>query len=752
MKIIEIFTKITKKISKNIFYIAIFLGVVLAWLLKNCLTELFFSGKTFYGRNILYQSIFLIFFSLLFSVPFYFFLTFWYHNRWIQKQGTHLQQIISRFSASKKYKQYLIIFLFIIFAGLIIVWFVLSKRAISSMDILNIGLYILLCVSSIFCGLGILSLLRLKIGGNKYLLIAPIISITLLILFLIFSITVKIPVSKSYIFIWIIFISLAIYGLIKNKKYLAKRNKWLLAGCVLLPLFLVAFPYWYGSATKFGDILPDGWLYITVGQYLWKYPLGTQGGLSPLYQSASGLISFRITSSAFMAFLSLFFPNQDTARASGIYLAWVIFVFTCSCGFFIADKNLSKRKKILYVILVIFSGWTWDILWATNYDNLLVLAFVPVLIEMVANQNYSDLKWAGLIGGISAASVMAYPEYGGIITILLLILIVVRICRSDQSIRKTIFTYVLVIGAVFLIFLAPLSTRIYSYIQIQLNGMAGNITQIGKPGAGMFEGLIIPKCVPSAFLGMGCELMTIAPAWLYVGETITTDFLLPAKNNLALVLSFLVILGILRVIQKKRWIDLVPLILVIPISYMLLHESYSYAAYKFIVLLWWLIPYLLVSGIDFLQNYFHTYPGLIFVLVYFPILLFLVNTTFRISYVALSKTAFLQSDYVQIRDVPIVKQNTPILVDVNDWLSSEWANYYLRDQDSFLLVRKMYMVWNPEVMDQAMKIDPSEIHYILSDNAPANIPVINKIWTGKPYSIWELSPNWQTYVDIDLGK
>ena len=420
--------------------------------------------------------------------------------------------------------------------------------------------------------------------------------------------------------------------------------------------------------------------------------------------------------------------------------------------FFIADKNLSKRKKILYVILVIFSGWTWDILWATNYDNLLVLAFVPVLIEMVANQNYTDLKWAGLIGAISAASVMAYPEYGGIITILLLILIVVRICRSDQSIRKTIFTYVLVIGAVFLIFLAPLSTRIYSYIQIQLNGMAGNITQIGKPGAGMFEGLITPKCVPSAFWGMGSELMTIAPAWLYVGETITTDFLLPAKNNLALVLSFLVILGILRVIQKKRWIDLVPLILVIPISYMLLYESYSYAAYKFIVLLWWLIPYLLVSGIDFLQNHFHTYPGLIFVLVYFPILLFLVNTTFRISYVALSKTAFLQSDYVQIRDVPIVKQNTPILVDVNDWLSSEWANYYLRDQDSFLLVRKMYMVWNPEVMDQAKKIDPSEIHYILSDNDPVDIPVNAKIWTGKPYSIWELSANWQTYVDIDPGK
>ena len=37
-----------------------------------------------------------------------------------------------------------------------------------------------------------------------------------------------------------------------------------------------------------------------VGDYLWKYPIGTEGGLSPLYQYASTLSKTRFTSSAFL--------------------------------------------------------------------------------------------------------------------------------------------------------------------------------------------------------------------------------------------------------------------------------------------------------------------------------------------------------------------------------------------------------------------------------------------------------------------
>lgn len=665
------------------------------------------------------------------------------------QQLDHWRQTIARFKLSKKNRQYILAFLLTIFAVFIIVWVFLSRRAFSTDDFLNIGLYILLCTTSIFCGLGILSLLKIKFKSNKALFIAPVISMSLLILLLFFTVMAKVPIHSSYLFIWSIFLVLAVFGFIKNKKYLAGRNKWLLAGCAILPLLVMAVPYWYGSATKFGDILPDGWLYITVGQYLWKFPFGTEGGLSPLYQSAYGLSTFRISSSAFLALLAPFYPYQDTAAGSGVYLAWIIFAFTSSCGFFITDKIFSRMKKTIYIILVIFSGWTWDILWAANYDNLLALVFIPILIEIITNQKYFAIGEAILTGVIFAAFTFAYPEYSIIMFFLLLIILVVRLIRCNQADRKQLLYFVLLAGSICLVLLLPLFNRLFLYFQTQIIYLTGNKGNLGRPGPGMFEGLINSKCMPSAFWGMGCELTTINFPWLYVGEPFTTDSLLPVKNIIAWVLTFLVILGIADLIQKRRWGDLVPLLLVIPISYMILHESYSYGAYKFIILLWWLIPYFLIAGIDLLQNRFRADSGLVFVLAFFTILLFLGNTIFRVSYVALTKPAIWQSDYAQIREVPIVKQNTPILINVNDWLSSEWANYYLRDQDFFLLERRRYMALYPEVMDRAKKIAPSEIHYILSDDVPAGIPVINKVWTGKPYSIWKLSDNWNSYIDIN---
>jgi hypothetical protein len=616
---------------------------------------------------------------------------------------------------------------------------------ISVIDVYYFGLYFLLCALSVYSGMGVLLLFNLDADTKKLLFLSPLITQALIALLLNISVQLSVPVRSSYLFIWSVFIAFGIYGFIRHRKHETVRYKWLIACWLILPLMIMAGSYWYGSATKFGDVLPDGWAYITVGQYLWKYPLGTEGGLSPLYQYASTLASTRFTSSAFLALFSPWFQQHDTAAGSGIFLGWIIFVLAGACGFFIAEKQLSDRKKSLYVILVIFSGWVWNVLWAANYDNLLALAYAPMLIEIFLNGKYFTKQWATLLGLIIAALALIYLELAGLIFAILFIILIIHFVQADATNRKKILVFVFVLGSVSLSILLPFSKWLVTFFLTQLDAISA---QVVKPGLGLFSGLLQFQCVPSSFWAMGCEQI-FQGSWLYVGgDTITKSWLL-AKNILASILSLFVITGLVWLVLRRKWGEIIPLfIIALAAGYMVIVQHYSYGAYKFVLLLWWMIPYLLLLGIQYFEEFKSPRSGFVSALLYVPLLLLLLLTAFRVSYTASTKSAWLRSEYAQVRNALTLTQESTILVSVDDWLSSAWANYYLRDQDTFLYLKRRYMARDPAAINRSMKINLDSIQYVLTDAYSEKFFLQESVWTGKPYSLWKLPNDWVWPGDI----
>jgi len=674
------------------------------------------------------------------------------------------------------------------------------------------GLYLLLCILSIYSGMGVLSLFKLNMDTKKLLFLSPLIIQALIALLLNISVQLKVPISSSYPFLWAVFIVFGVHGFLRNRKHkiatshlknkfaslrrgrsrtkrrrgavatqshfqfanteflvrwlrgvytgpcrgarndgaegafeTSSRYKWLIAGWTILPLLIVAGPYWYGSATKFGDVLLDGWNYMTFGQYLWKYPLGTEGGLSPLYQHASTLSLIRFTSSAFLALFSSLFQQHDTAAGSGIYLAWIIFVFAGACGFFIAEKQLSGRKKNLYPILVIFSGWVWNVLWKANYDNLLALAYVPVLIEIFLNDTYFTKQWAILSGLIVAALALIYLELAGFIFAILFVILMIHFFQADATNRKRLLVFGFVLSGVSLSILLPFSKWLVTFFLIQLDAVSGEAV---IPGLGLFSGLLELECMPSSFWAIGCEHSFLV-SWLYTGgEVITTSWLL-VKNILAGILSLFAITGIIWLMQRKKWGETIPVFIIsLAIGYMIFVQDYAYGAYKFVLLLWWMIPYLLLLGIQYFEGVKPFRVGLISALLYVPPLLLLLFTAYRVSYTVATKPALLRSDYAQVRDVLTITQGSPILVSVDDWLASSWANYHLRDQDTFLNLRRMPVARYSSAIDRSKKIDLDSIQYVLTDRHSEDFFLQERVWAEKPYSLWELPSEWVWPGDI----
>ena len=67
--------------------------------------------------------------------------------------------------------------------------------------------------------------------------------------------------------------------------------------------------------------MPDGWTYTALGQYLWQYPRGANGGLAPLYQYGFAFSETRFVASSFLGFLSPFFSFGDTEIGACAFLS-----------------------------------------------------------------------------------------------------------------------------------------------------------------------------------------------------------------------------------------------------------------------------------------------------------------------------------------------------------------------------------------------------------------------------------------------
>ena len=89
-----------KEFPKSVSFLAIILGISLAFLIANPITNLIF-GKSFYGRNFFYQFLFMIFCVMLFSSIIFIIVINLMKNIWFSKQTNAIYRIVTTMKTTR---------------------------------------------------------------------------------------------------------------------------------------------------------------------------------------------------------------------------------------------------------------------------------------------------------------------------------------------------------------------------------------------------------------------------------------------------------------------------------------------------------------------------------------------------------------------------------------------------------------------------------------------------------------------------
>jgi hypothetical protein len=596
--------------------------------------------------------------------------------------------------------------------------------------------YIMLCLVTIFAGLGIIRLTGIRIERNTSFYLAPVVTLAFWAIFLCWGVLLGFAIKQLWIVGWSATFLLVLIGLLREN-YRFLKNEWvLLSGAIGIPICLMTPYFWYGIETYPGSWLWDGWSYVAFGQYLWKYPRGTEGGLAPIYQYAFHLSNTRFIASSLLAFFSPITGFiRDTQAATGYFLSWSLFVYSSACMYFALtiDRNRGKTLVLIYVGITVFSGWILNMLIANNYDNALAISFLPAFAGVIYSVNPKERRWAVIIACLAAGIIFCYPEMMPVVLFGAFLFLIQR-SLSEKILIKD-FAVLVGISALIVFFItAPYLKVLFLFLQGQINHALTE--QIKRPGNGYFPQLLDPNCFLTGFWGFSPPFAACAQTsnklWEYV------------IRMLAIVFSTLSIFGVISLFRRKLWgIAVLILILLYGMFSMLFQSGYSYGAYKFILLNWWGITFAVISGAFAILAMFRNLKRRWIICSGFFILFFIDLAVIGKRVESFNAYFVNSKDNSILRKVQEIKTfvgNEPVIINVNDDYANIWAVYYLRDMNTYLLDYKVYMAQAHVVplMERSKAVDLTKTRYILIDDK--GIPgscSMNLQWTGGPYRLWE---------------
>jgi hypothetical protein len=607
-------------------------------------------------------------------------------------------------------------------------------------------IYLVICVISILMGQGILRLVDVKIDKKCSVYLAPVITLVFWTIFLGWGVLLGFPIKQLWMVGWSATLLLAIIGF-RREDYHFLMNEWvLLAEVLAIPICLMAPYFWYGVTSYPGSWFWDGWSYIAYGQYIWEYPRGAEGGLAPLYQYAARLNNGRFVSSSITAFFSPVTGTLgNTQAASGYFLAWAVFVFSSACMLFAVVKieRLGRVFLLTYISISVFSGWLLNVVIANNYDNVLAISSLPAFAGVVYLVDVRDKRWAVVLGGLTAEILYCYPEMSPVVIGGAVVFVLHRIALQKAYLDKWLK---LILGttvvAIFLV--SPWIMTFIKFFHNQLN--AAIIGQDARPGRGYFPQLMGVDCFLGAFWGFWSPFQNCAGAtWkVFIWKNVS--------NILAAVLSIVSLLGLIDLIRRKEWgLYSVIILLLCGAGVMILNFSYDYGAYKLILLNWWGVTFILVSGASLLLERFRENKtgwvvGLC--LSSFLVLLILLNGARIIDFDKGVSKKNIQI-YSQVDEIKRIVNEEAVIVNIHDPQASEWALYFLRDIPIYLIGSNHPYYTDDSLMNRAKAIDVSKARYLLTNNLESISRDLGKLtWAGGPYRLWRLIKNdW-----IVLGK
>jgi len=595
--------------------------------------------------------------------------------------------------------------------------------------------YLAVCAISVLFGRGVLRLIGLPLDSRSSTFLAPVVSLSVWTLLVGLLVQFGLPVKEFWLAVWLISLALSLDELhrlpLRTLTPQAWKD-WLPAVAVVgFPVVALLPFFWYGLASFPGSSAQDGWSYIACGQSLWEYPSGADGGLAPLHQYAAHLRGTRFITYALLGVLSpLAGTRGDAQAAAGLLAAWSVFVFTSGCAFLSWSRRMGILWTVLYLFFASVGNWITVMFSVNNYDNALILGFLPALVGVSALIDPEHRRWSILVAFLGAACLVCYPEMAVFNLGCTALLVIERTIKGKD--RYLEWLGLAVLGLVLMGFLLlPSFGHIISFFKSQATS---GFNRCGpRPGEGFFPDLLVPSHMLAAFWGF-------LGGWFDAGTRFERVWIL-LWTLCPFILSAFAVVGLYQLLKARDWAFAATIVLLCVAAFIFVCVfRYSYGAYKFILLNSWGLAFLVVLGLRELLNRLREKWRI----AGWAVVALLVGTNLfsgARKAIALARSAPARSidHFSQVRAIQRFSGDRPVVVAVDEGFSNAWAVYFLRDLPVILAEYRGYMGQAHVVpfMDRVKSYSYARSQLVLSDNSelPPAGGLFRVIWSGGPYRL-----------------
>jgi hypothetical protein len=558
----------------------------------------------------------------------------------------------------------------------------------------------------------------------------------------------SIPLRHAFGPIWIVTLLLAALGILLcisvKRQIVAGENEngpwprllWVIA--VVAPLLIMPATLRYGLGDFVNSTYPDPWSYVMVADYLSVVARGAEGGLSSLHQYASHLMNTRNASSAILAYLAAGFGGIKADQLMTLFCLLALFA---NVGALIAFARTIFGRADLAACLALLAGLGWpaNIVFAGNFDQLLLLPLLPLIAALALRSSEARLWSASiLIGILGAAAMFAYIElafFGMVVAMAFVI-------PPDASLRPAVGRAVWVCCIVVPIIVVLTWPGFDALLRMLTSQYAMTIGGV-RPGEGYFAGLASPLRLPAAVSALGGEFPHMRWSGLpwIIGAILCAVTLAGAWH------------------ERRRWSVILAFAVIaaafIHFAYL---EHYSYGAYKIVSVNIWMLSFLTVAGGIWLAGRAKTRaPKRVTMAALIAAVLFVVTldrTIVQANVVHYQHNALEQSRYREALTIAALVKDAPTLLSVRDDVANEWAVFYLSAPPLLIAPYRRYMAQAHVIpfMERAKPVDLSGIRYIVTDHSDAvrsPLTGARRVWDGQAYSLWSVDdPNWAIVTDV----
>jgi hypothetical protein len=521
----------------------------------------------------------------------------------------------------------------------------------------------------------------------------------------------------------------------------AKRDVILLwITAVVLPFVIMPATLRFGLADFVNSTYADPWSYVMVSDYLSTVARGAEGGLSALHQYASHLMNTRNASSAILAHFAYGFGGIKADQTMTLFCLLLLFTNATALIAF-ARSVFERTEAALCLALLAGLGWPANIVFAGNFDQLLLLPLLPMIATFAlrAGDKINLVAASIMIGLLSAAALFAYVELAFIGIVVAMTFVISPRLRPGPAIGRAVLVTCIAVPVLIVLAWPGLSA-----LMTMLKGQYALTTAAtARPGDGYFIGLLTASRLPDTLWAMGGEFpqtRLIALPWL-----------------LGTLLSALALLG--AWLERRRWAVIIGLLAVAAaLFHFNFREHYSYATYKIVSIDAWMLGFLAVSGGVWLARWLKPrlprQLSLTAVVAILTLAIAIDRTVVQANVIRFKHNALQQQAYREAQQINAIVQHAPTLLASRDDLANEWAVFYLSDPPVLIAPYRLYMAQAHVIpfMERAKPIDIASIRYIVTDRNDAiraSVWGARRIWDGNAFSLWEINDaNWVVLADV----